>query len=112
MDFAIHFFHRLQTERNQGHDLEEATARTMVTAGKAILIDVASNVIGFGVFIFSGFSPIRNFGWLVSLTMLACALGTLVLLPALSGLVGARQAHAAVSRPLVKKLVTAESTGD
>ena len=84
VDFAIHFFTRLQEERANGHAIEEATQRTMLTAGKAILFDVASNVLGFIVFAFSGFSPIQNLGLLVSLTMLTCAFGSLVLLPPLT----------------------------
>ncbi len=84
VDFAIHFFSRLQEEQATGHTLEGATRRTMLTAGKAICFDVASNVLGFIVFSFSGFTPIQNFGWLISLTMLTCAFGTLVLLPPLA----------------------------
>ncbi|MCA9429909.1 MAG: MMPL family transporter, partial [Candidatus Omnitrophica bacterium] len=41
------------------------------------------NCLGFGVLIFSGFRPMRNFGTLVSLTMLGALIGATVLLPAL-----------------------------
>ncbi len=90
VDFAIHFFSRLRQEHTEGHTIEEATRRTMRTAGKAICFDVASNVLGFIAFLFSGFTPIQNLGWLISLTMLTCAFGTLVLLPPLAALIWKR----------------------
>jgi uncharacterized protein len=61
--------------------LEEVTARVYLTAGRAICFDVLSNVLGFSVLALSGFTPIRYFAWLVSLTMLTVALGTLLLMP-------------------------------
>ncbi len=91
VDFAIHFLSRLQEERARGHTLDEATRRTLLTAGKAICFDVASNMLGFIVFAFSGFTPIQNLGWLVSLTMGTSALGTLVLLPPLVAIFGEKR---------------------
>ena len=91
VDFAIHFFSRLQEELAAGLALLEATQRTLQTAGKAICFDAASNVLGFLAFTFSGFGPLQNLGWLVVLTMVACALGTLLLLPPLVATFGAKR---------------------
>jgi predicted RND superfamily exporter protein len=107
VDFAIHFFSRLQEERAEGFALEEATRRTLLTAGKAISFDAASNVLGFMVFTFSGFGPIQNLGWLVSLTMVTCAFGTLLLLPPLVATFGERETrvrtgHGESIQPILK----------
>ena len=94
VDFAIHFFSRLQEELAAGLALPEATQRTLLTAGKAICFDAVSNVLGFLAFTFSGFGPLQNLGWLVVLTMVTCALGTLVLLPPLVATFGAKRSVA------------------
>ena len=86
VDFAIHFLSRLREERDRGRPLPEAVTRTAETAGTAVLYDVLSNILGFGVFVFSGFLPLRYFGWLISLMMLTVSFGVLVLYPALLGL--------------------------
>lgn len=63
--------------------MEKATVTTLSTAGKAIIFDMFSNVLGFSVLIFSGFTPVQNFGWLVSLTMITSGFGSLIILPPL-----------------------------
>ena len=73
---------RFKEERQTGCDIANATENTMVTSGKAIIYDVISNIIGFIVFIFSGFIPLQNFGWLISFTMLTVAIGSLLVFPA------------------------------
>ena len=57
--------------------------RVFTTGGKPILFDMLANILGFSVLIFSGFLPIRYFGWLISLTMLSVGVATLLLMPAL-----------------------------
>lgn len=83
VDFAIHYLLRFREEIASVGSIEEAAINTNLTSGKAIIYDVISNVMGFIVFIFSGFLPIRYFGWLVSLTMLTVCFGTFLILPAL-----------------------------
>ena len=106
VDFAIHYYSRLASEQAEGRTLHEATVRCARSAGKAICIDVASNVLGFAVFCLSGFAPIRHLGWLISLTMLTCAAGTLVLLPALAGLAKRKESEAEGSRHQTQELAT------
>ncbi|MDJ0763002.1 MAG: MMPL family transporter [Myxococcota bacterium] len=81
VDFAIHYILRLKEEIRSGANLEQALCNTGQTAGKAIIFDMFSNVLGFAVFMGSSFLPIRTFGWLISFTMLTVGIGTLVLLP-------------------------------
>ncbi len=83
VDFAIHFVSRFKEEFQNTRDVEKATITTMSTVGKAIIFDMFSNVLGFSVLIFSGFTPVQNFGWLVSLTMITSGFGSLILLPPL-----------------------------
>jgi uncharacterized protein len=81
VDFGIHFLTRLRHEM-ASRATEDAVVRTMITTGRAVIYDVISNVVGFGVLIFSVFGPVRDFGWLISLTMITSAAGTLIILPA------------------------------
>ncbi|HEV2146497.1 MAG TPA: outer membrane lipoprotein-sorting protein [Longimicrobiaceae bacterium] len=83
VDFALHYLMHLRQEIHEHADAETAVARVQLTTGRAIVFDMLSNVLGFSVLIFSGFMPIRYFGWLVSLTMLTVGIGTLLLMPAL-----------------------------
>jgi hypothetical protein len=83
VDFAIHFISRYREEFQKTGDVEKTTVTTLNTAGEAIILDMFSNVLGFSVLIFSGFTPVQNFGWLVSLTMITSGFGSLVLLPPL-----------------------------
>ena len=83
VDFSIHFISRYKDEYQISNDLTTAGSVTMSTAGKAIIFDMISNILGFSVLLFSGFTPIQNFGWLVSLTMITSGFGSLILLPPL-----------------------------
>lgn len=83
VDFAIHYITHFREEINRGLNYQEATIATMTSSGKAIVFDMLSNVLGFTVFISSDFVPIQNFGWLVSVNMIAVSIGTLVILPVL-----------------------------
>ena len=87
VDFAIHYLSRFREEMARVGDIEKATRNTMVTSGKAIMYDVSSNILGFVVFIFSGFVPLQYFGWLISLTMITVSFASLVIYPALFSLV-------------------------
>ncbi|TSE09242.1 efflux RND transporter permease subunit [Aquimarina algiphila] len=86
IDFAIHYLLRFKEEMMIDSNLERATETTILTSGKAIIYDVVSNILGFIVFVFSGFLPIQYFGWLISLTMITVAFGSLVLFPSLLGI--------------------------
>ena len=57
--------------------------RVFMIGGKPILFDMVANILGFSVLMFSGFLPVRYFGWLISLTMLTVGIATLLLMPAL-----------------------------
>ncbi|MEW6606418.1 MAG: outer membrane lipoprotein-sorting protein [bacterium] len=81
VDFAIHYLTIFREEVNKGLNYPEATVATMISSGKPIVFDMVSNVLGFIVFISSDFLPIQNLGWLIILTMVTVAIGTLIILP-------------------------------
>lgn len=83
VDFAIHFITHFREEIQMGYSYEEAVMNTTASSGKAIILDALSNVLAFVVFVVSGFVPVQYFGYLVTLTMISVAFGTLVLLPVL-----------------------------
>jgi len=83
VDFAIHYITHFREEIDRGLNYHEATIATITSSGKAIVFDMLSNILGFIVFISSDFVPIQNFGWLVSVNMIAVSIGTLVILPVL-----------------------------
>lgn len=83
VDFAIHYISRFREVMKSTGNKYQATMYTMKNTGKAIVFDVISNIIGFSVFVFSGFMPVRYFGWLISLTMLTMVLSTLFIFPAI-----------------------------
>lgn len=84
VDFALHYLISLRRQlSNEKVDLERAVTNVTTTTGKAIVFDIISNILGFVIFLLSGFTPLQDFGWLISLTMLGCGLGSLFLFPAL-----------------------------
>ena len=86
VDFALHFLFRLREIEAQAAPFTARTTKALReqairASGPAILLDVASNCIAFGVFIASPLLPIRHFGWLICISMVSCAAATLLILP-------------------------------
>ncbi len=88
VDFSIHYLNRLLEKKPDKRFLQEMISLTNYQAGKPILFDALSNILGFTVLLFSSFTPIRDFGWLIVLTMVVCSVGTLVFLPLLTPILG------------------------
>ena len=101
IDFAVHYIAKI---RQQAGDNINSQNILQVSdfAGKAIVIDAMSNVIGFLVLTLSGFTAVSNFGWLVTFGMILMALATLTLVPACLTFWPAKQAATAsdVAKPL------------
>jgi len=83
VDYTIHFLWRYREERNQGLDYPEAVKKTLSTTGRGIIFNAFSVVIGFSALMFSSFLPVQFFGFLVVVSIFACLVGALVLIPAL-----------------------------
>jgi len=60
----------------------EATSSAIGTIGRSIIINAFSVMAGFAALMFSGFTSIRFFGYLVLISMGSCLIGALVIIPA------------------------------
>ncbi len=83
VDYTIHFLWRFRDERRRGLDPVPAVERTLTTAGRGIVFNGLSVVVGFAVLVISAFFPVRFFGLLVAVSILACLCGALIVLPAI-----------------------------
>lgn len=83
IDYTIHFLSAYKHERALTDDITEATERTMLTAGKAILFNASAVAAGFLVLCFSNFTTLKYIGILVALTMFTSSIAALTLLPVL-----------------------------
>ena len=82
IDYTIHFLWRYREERRGGLDAVDAVKRTLTTTGRGIVFNAFSVIVGFVVLLLSGFMPVKFFGFLVVVSIIACLLGALVLIPA------------------------------
>ncbi len=80
-DYTAYFLWRLRERSRIQKNLEAGYVDTMTSIGKGILYNGLSVVVGFFVFLFSNFLPIRFFGFLISFSILACIVSTLTILP-------------------------------
>ena len=87
IDYTLHYIWRYKSEREKGLDPAEATVMTLKTTGRGIIFNALSVIIGFSSLLFSAFMPVKFFGGLVVLTIAACLLGALLIVPAICLLV-------------------------
>lgn len=83
IDYTLHFLWRYRDERAAGLEPEAAVVRTLTTAGRGIVFNALSVVVGFAVLLISNFMPVQFFGFLVVVSISACLVGALVMLPAI-----------------------------
>ena len=83
VDYTIHFLWRYREERRQFRKPREAIITTITTTGRGIIFNAMSVIVGFFVLIFSSFTPIRFFGILVVVSIMACLAGAMLILPTL-----------------------------
>jgi predicted RND superfamily exporter protein len=83
VDFAIHFISRLRRESLRTKQIDKAVNTVMLGAGRAIIYDAISNILGFMTFLLSGFTPVRTLGVLICFTMVSCVVLTLIFVPAI-----------------------------
>ena len=82
IDYSIHIITHFNHALNDHGQVSIALRETIMTSGKAIIINVLSVAAGFLVLLFSQMVPLQNFGLLVALSMFGSGLGALTLLPA------------------------------
>ncbi|MBT4410295.1 MAG: MMPL family transporter [Bacteroidetes bacterium] len=83
VDYTIHYLWRHSMELNKGATHSEALITTLTTSGKGIFYNALTVILGFSVLIFSSFNPIRFFGLLTVLSIIACLVGALIIVPAI-----------------------------
>lgn len=81
VDYTIHFLERLKLQLRGGDNLADAYVSTVMSSGKAILLNALAVAMGFLVLIFSVFTPQMLMGILMAATMFFSSVGALVLLP-------------------------------
>ncbi len=82
IDYTIHFLWRCKDELAAGHDFTHAVRTTLTTTGRGITFNALSVVIGFSALLISNFMPVRFFGFLVFVSILACLAGAMIFVPA------------------------------
>ncbi len=83
VDYTIHFLERLKIQLRAGNSLAEGYTNTVLTSGKAILLNAAAVAFGFSVLLLSEFVTNMMMGILMAGTMFFSSLGALTLLPAI-----------------------------
>lgn len=81
IDDTVHFLARFREERARGSTEREATAKTMATTGRAMVLMAGVLVLGFSILTLSQFQANRVLGLLMAVTVVAGLLADLVLLP-------------------------------
>jgi hydrophobe/amphiphile efflux-3 (HAE3) family protein len=81
IDYSIHIITGFNFHLKETEDAEKAIEKTILSSGKAVIINVISVAAGFLVLIFSQIVPLQNFGILVAISMFGSGIGALTLLP-------------------------------
>jgi uncharacterized protein len=105
VDDTIHFYEGYRSRRARGARLSWALARSYRQAGRAVTATTAILVLQFGLLSFSGFVPMKQFGFLTALGLLAALLFDLLLLPALLVLAHAARRELALPAPRLSREV-------
>jgi predicted RND superfamily exporter protein len=82
VDFTIQYMRCFNGAVRQGLTFREATEIAISTIGRSIIINAVSVMAGFSALIFSKFTSIRFFGYLVDLSIGTCLIGALIIIPA------------------------------
>jgi uncharacterized protein len=83
VDYTIHFLWRYRIEMKKHKDPVTAVEHTLLTTGRGIIFNAVSVMVGFVILLLSSFVPIRFFGALIVLSIGACLMGSLILLPSI-----------------------------
>jgi predicted RND superfamily exporter protein len=83
VDYTVHFLWRFREVRRTGSSAEEAAQVALATVGRGVFFNAAAVILGFSVLAVSNFLPVRFFGFLVVVSIAACLLTALVLMPPL-----------------------------
>ncbi len=92
VDYGIHMTHRFIEEINNPElSIHDALEEALLHTGAALTGSAATTVAGFGVLMFSGLVPIRQFGTLMSMSIVMALIGSVLVQPAVLLLWGRRR---------------------
>lgn len=83
VDFTIQYIWCFNSFVRAGSAYEDAVYKAHGTIGRSIIINALSVMAGFSILIFSGFTSIRFFGYLVLISISSCLFGALLFIPAI-----------------------------
>jgi hydrophobe/amphiphile efflux-3 (HAE3) family protein len=83
VDYTIHFIWRYRSELERGLSAVDSAVKAVSTTGRGIVFNALSVITGFSVLLFSGFTSIRFFGYLVIISIGVCLISALVSVPAI-----------------------------
>ncbi len=83
VDDSIHYINRYELERRAGHAVDEALAISLKETGRVMIATTLLISTGLLVTFTSGFSTVRQFGFMLILTFASALIADLLLLPAL-----------------------------
>jgi hypothetical protein len=83
VDFTIQYIWCFRIQIMKGSSYEASTREAIGTIGRSIIINAFSVMAGFSALMFSGFTSIRFFGYLVIISIGSCLAGALILIPAI-----------------------------
>ncbi|MBK7132599.1 MAG: MMPL family transporter [Bacteroidales bacterium] len=81
VDFTIQYVWCFNSYSRKGLSHSDATEAAIRTIGRSIIINAASVMAGFSVLMLSGFTSIRFFGYLVLISIGACLIGAIIIIP-------------------------------
>ena len=111
-EFSVLLSERFRQEREAGHELQSALARTYRSTGTAVLASGITAIAGFGVLVLSNITMLRDFGFVTLIDLSVSLGGVLLVLPAALALsepesgwgrVGGLFQHRAVRRPRLRR---------
>jgi len=82
VDYAVHYIFRYMSERREHKNHAEATAATLRTAGRTIVLNATVVTASFSVLIFSQFPPHAKLGYFVASYMVISCIIAIIVLPA------------------------------
>ena len=83
VDFTIQYMWCFNNELRNGLNYQDATVKAITTIGRSIFINAFGVMAGFSALMFSGFTSIRFFGYLVLLSIGSCLIGAMLVIPAI-----------------------------
>lgn len=86
VDYAVHYVFRYLAERKLGKDHNQATAETLGTTGRTIVLNAIVVTAGFSVLFLSNFPPHVKLGYFVTAYMVVSCLIAVLVLPTVMSL--------------------------